>query len=178
MKQILIAYGTRYGSTREVAETVAAMLTEQGIDTDVKQAREVRSLDDHDAVVLGTPLYLGALHKDVRALLEKNQTALEHTPFALFALGPIKADDGIDGSRAQFVNALAKLPVSTPASTAVFVGAYDPARLGFRDKMLTALPASPLHGEVAHDERDWEEIRRWAQGLGTMVGLADPAEVV
>ena len=165
MTQILVAYGTRYGSTREVAETVAATLEEQGIDTDVKQAREVRSLAGYDAVVLGTPLYLGALHKDLRALLEKNQAALEHTPFALFALGPIKADDGIDGSRAQLIDALAKLPVPTPASTAVFVGAYDPARLGFKDKMLAALPASPLHGETAHDERDWGAVRAWAVGV-------------
>jgi menaquinone-dependent protoporphyrinogen oxidase len=165
MMQILVAYGTRYGSTREVAETVAATLVEQGIDTEVKQAREVRSLDGYDAVVLGTPLYLGALHKDVRALLEKNRAALEHTPFALFALGPIKADDGLDGSRGQLVNALAKSPVPTPTSTAVFVGAYDPARLGFRDKMLAALPASPLHGEAAHDDRDWEGIRRWSGEL-------------
>ena len=51
----------------------------------------------------------------------------------------------------------------TPASTAVFVGAYDPARLGFKDKMIAALPASPLHGETAHDERDWEAIRAWAR---------------
>ena len=123
----------------------------------------MRSLDGYDAVVLGTPLYMGALHKDVRALLEKNRAALEHTPFALFALGPIKADDGIDGSRAQLIEALAKLPVPTPAATAVFVGAYDPARLGFKDKMIAALPASPLHGETAHDDRDWE---RSARGRG------------
>ena len=166
---MLVAYGTRYGSTREVAETVAATLEEQGVEADVKQAREVRSLDGYDAVVLGTPLYLGALHKDVRALLEKNQAALERTPFALFALGPIKADDGIDGSRAQLIDALGKLPVPTPASTMVFVGAYDPARLGFRDKMLTALPASPLHGEVAHDDRDWGAIRGWANALAELL---------
>jgi len=165
MTQILIAYGTRYGSTREVAGTVAATLGEQGIDADVKQAREVRSLDGYDAVVLGTPLYLGALHKDVRALLEKNQAALEHTPFALFALGPIKADDGLDASREQLLTALAKLPVPTPAATVVFVGAYDPSRLGFRDKMIAALAASPLHSEVAHDDRDWETIRGWAAEL-------------
>ena len=166
MTQILVAYGTRYGSTREVAETVAATLGDQGIDTDVKQARDVRSLDGYDAVVLGTPLYLGALHKDARALLEKNRVALELTPFAIFALGPIKADDGIDGSRAQLIDALAKLRVPTPASTAVFVGAYDPARLGFKDKMITAPPASPLHGEPAHDDRDWEAIRAWAYETG------------
>jgi len=165
MTQVLVAYGTRYGSTREVAETVAATLGEQGVGTDVKQAREVRSLDGCDAVVLGTPLYMGALHKDVRALLEKHRAALEETPFAVFALGPIKADDGLDGSREQLFTALAKLPVPTPAATAVFVGAYDPARLGFKDRMIAALPASPLHGETAHAERDWETIRGWSGDL-------------
>jgi menaquinone-dependent protoporphyrinogen IX oxidase len=122
--------------------------------------------------VLGTPLYLGALHKDVRALLEKNRAALEHALFALFALGPIKAGDGLDGSREQLFTALAKLPVPSPAATAVFVGAYDPARLGFRDKMIAALPASPLHGEPAHDERDWETIRVWARELAELFAKA------
>jgi menaquinone-dependent protoporphyrinogen oxidase len=162
MTHMLVAYGTRYGSTREVAEEVATTVEECGLATDLRPAGEVRSLDDYCAVVLGTPLYMGALHKDVRTLLERNAAALEHKPFALFALGPIKADDGIDGSRAQLIDALAKLSVPTPAATAVFVGAYDPARLGFKDKMLTALPASPLHGEAAHDDRDWEVVRAWA----------------
>ncbi len=176
MTRMLVAYGTRYGSTREVAETIAETLGEQGAEADVKQAREVRSLDGYDAVVLGTPLYLGALHKDVRALLEKNQAVLEHTPFALFALGPIKADDGLDGSREQLFTALAKLPVPTPASTAVFVGAYDPARLGFKDRMIAALPASPLHGEIAHDERDWGAVRAWARELaGLLTRVMVPA---
>lgn len=165
MTQVLVAYGTRYGSTREVAETVAATLGAQGIDTDVRQAKEVRSLNGFDAVVVGTPLYMGALHKDVRALLDKNRAVLEQTPFALFALGPIKAGDGLDGSREQLVTALAKLPVPTPASTAVFVGAYDPARLGFKDRMITALPASPLHGEIAQDDRDWQAVRDWSEDL-------------
>lgn len=172
MSEVLVAYGTRYGSTKEVAETVAATLEEQGLEVEVKPAREVSWLDGYEAVVLGTPLYMGALHKDVRALLEKNQVALEHTPFALFALGPIKADDGVDGSRAQLIDALAKLPVPTPASTAVFVGAYDPARLGFRDKMIAALPASPLHGQTVHDDRDWEAISGWALQLSTRMGMA------
>lgn len=160
MSGVLVAYGTRYGSTREVAEAVAATLAEQGVAADVKPAREVRSLEAYDGVVLGTPLYMGALHKDVRALLEKNRKALASLPLAVFALGPIKADDGLDGSREQLFTALAKAPA--PVSTGVFVGAYDPARLGFKDKMIAALPASPLHGEPAHDDRDWQAIRGWA----------------
>jgi menaquinone-dependent protoporphyrinogen oxidase len=169
MTQILVAYGTRYGSTREVAETVAATLEEQGAEVDVRPARDVLSLNGYVAAVLGTPLYMGALHKDVRALLEQ-------TPLAVFALGPIKADDGVDGSREQLFTALAKLPAPTPVATAVFVGAYDPSRLGFKDKMIAALPASPLHGETAHDERDWEAIRVWArEASGLLCSALSPA---
>ena len=76
MTQVLVAYGSKYGSTREVAEAVAATLTEQGVAADVKAAGEVRALDGYDGVVLGTPLYLGALHKDVRALIERQREAL------------------------------------------------------------------------------------------------------
>lgn len=171
--QVLVAYATRYGSTKEVAETVATTLEERGVGVEVKAAREVRSLDGCGTVVLGTPLYMGALHKDVRALLERNQAALERTPLALFALGPIKADDGVEGSRKQLDAALAKLPWLSPVATEVFVGAYDPAKLGIKDKMITVLPASPLHGAPAHDERDWEEIRQWARELAD--GLRRPA---
>jgi menaquinone-dependent protoporphyrinogen oxidase len=171
MTGVLVAYGSRYGSTREVAEAVAATLRERELRADAQPAREVRSLDGYDGVVIGTPLYLGALHKDVRALLEKNRDALAGRPLAVFALGPIKADDGLDASREQLLTALAKAPAPTPVATGVFVGAYDPARLGFKDKMLAALPASPLHGEVAHDDRDWEAIRSWAREVS---GLLEP----
>ena len=59
----------------------------------------------------------------------------------------------------------------TPVATAVFVGAYDPARLGFKDRMIAALPASPLHGETAHDDRDWDAIRAWVADLAGLFGL-------
>jgi len=44
----------------------------------------------------------------------------------------------------------------------MFVGAYDPAKLRFADRLLTKLPASPLHGLGAHDDRDWRAIGEWA----------------
>jgi len=172
--QVLVAYATRYGATKEVAETVAATLEEQRLEVEVKTAREVRSLDGFGAVVLGTPLYFGALHKDVRALLERHQPALEQTPLALFALGPVKAEDGVEVSRKQLDAALAKLPWLSPVATEVFVGAYDPAKLGFKDKMIAALPASPLHGEPAHDERDWDAIRGWTRELPAELGPTAP----
>jgi len=162
-------YATRYGFTKEVAVTAAATLEEQGLEVEVKAARDVRSLDGFGAVLLGTPLHMGALHKDVRTHVERHQVALEQTPLALFALGPISAEEGVEGSRKQVDAALAKLPWLSPVATEVFVGAFDPAKLGFKDKMIAVLPASSLHGELAQDERDWEAIRAWAREAGQQI---------
>ena len=53
---VLVAYATRYGSTQEVAEAVAATLRERGLEVDIQPMREVRALDQYRAVVLGAPL--------------------------------------------------------------------------------------------------------------------------
>jgi len=40
---ILVAYATRYGSTQEVAETIAATLRASSLAVDVQPAKQVRS---------------------------------------------------------------------------------------------------------------------------------------
>jgi menaquinone-dependent protoporphyrinogen oxidase len=47
----------------------------------------------------------------------------------------------------------------------MFGGKYDPSKLSFFHRLLTALPASPLHGLPASDLRDWTAIRAWANDL-------------
>jgi menaquinone-dependent protoporphyrinogen oxidase len=174
--RILVAFATRYGSTGEVAEAVAGTLREAGMEAEARPARAIKSLEGYDGVVLGTPIYLGALLKDAVAFLEKHRNALEQVPVAVFALGPTSAEDEFEGSQAQLSLALAKLPWFSPSATRVFVGSYDPARLRFLDKALTALPASPLHGRPARDDRDWSAIRDWARDSSDL--FRRPAETL
>ena len=42
---VLLAYATRFGSTQEVAENVAASLREAGLKVDLRLMRQVESLD-------------------------------------------------------------------------------------------------------------------------------------
>ena len=90
---ILIAYASRYGSTREVAEAIAETLTERGLEADTQPMRRVRALDQYRAVVLGAPLYMFHWHKDARRCLARHRAALIARPVAIFALGPFHADD-------------------------------------------------------------------------------------
>lgn len=61
-ESVLVAYATRYGSTQEVAEAVAATLRERGLEVDIQPMRKVRALAGYSAVVLGAPLYTIVSH--------------------------------------------------------------------------------------------------------------------
>jgi len=53
---ILVTYATRYGSTQEVAEAIAATLRESGLEVDIQPMRKVQTLERFRAIVMGAPL--------------------------------------------------------------------------------------------------------------------------
>lgn len=158
---ILMAYATRYGSTKEVAEVVAATLRENGLTVEVQPMRDVRALDDYDAVVLGAALYMFRLHRDARHFLSRHREALAQRQVALFALGPVREphdEKEFQDSRAQLDKELATFPWLAPVAVALFGGTFDPKKLRF--------PINLLAGKApASDARDWTAIRNWAHDL-------------
>ena len=109
MGSVLVAYATKYGSTREAAETVASVLVERGIDAVAKPAGEIRSLDGYSAVVLGTALYFFMWRGEAHRFLKRNRKALSAMPVALFGLGPIEdTPEQFEGAREHLSKGLAK----------------------------------------------------------------------
>src|SRR5947209_28996 len=86
---VLVGYATRYGSTQEVAEAVAATLRACGLAVDLQPMRDVRTLAGYSAVVGGAPLIMFHWHKDARRFLARYRAALMERPVAVFALGPV-----------------------------------------------------------------------------------------
>lgn len=158
---VLVGYATRYGSTQEVAEAVAATLREGGLSVDLAPLREVRTLAGYDAVVVGAPLFMFHWRKDALDFLSRHRKALAERPVAIFALGP--THDPYDAkewpdSRAQLDKELAKYPWLTPVAIEIFGGKYDPSKLGRVLKLFAGkAPAT--------DIRDWTAIRSWAASL-------------
>ena len=56
---LLVAYGSKHGSTQEVAEAIAKRLTKKGFEVELRRAAEVADLTPYDGVVLGGALYFG-----------------------------------------------------------------------------------------------------------------------
>ena len=155
---ILLAYATTYGSTKEVAVSMADIFRSTNVAVDLLPARQVSSLKDYFAVILGAPLYMFHWHADARKFLARHQQALSALPVAVFALGPFhNQEKELTGAREQLDKALLKFPWLKPAAIQVFVGKFDPARLRFPYNLI-----GPLKKMPASDERDWQAIQAWA----------------
>jgi menaquinone-dependent protoporphyrinogen oxidase len=152
---VLIAYATKHGSTREVAEALAEILGERGFSVEVKPATEVADIGGYGAVVVGGALYTGRLHADARRFLNAHRRALAELPLAVFAMGPrTLAEEDMTSSRRQLDSALEKVPELHPVSIAVFGGVLDPSQHHF-----------PINRIPASDARNWDAIRAWAEGV-------------
>jgi menaquinone-dependent protoporphyrinogen oxidase len=151
----LVAYATRHGSTRAVAEEVAERLRLGGWQVDVRPAGDVADLAGVDAVVLGGALYTGRWHPAARRFLRRHRAALATVPLAVFAMGPrTLADEDVATSRRQLQRELDRCREVTPRSAEIFGGVVDPAALPF-----------PFSRMQASDARDWEAIRTWGDEL-------------
>lgn len=160
---VLVAYATKYGSTLEVAEAIAQTLREDGLDVDFLAAKDVRSLDGYRAVILGAPLYLARWHKDARNFLTRHRKALVQLQVATFALGPWKNEEKeLISAREELNKELMKFPWLRPAESTVFVGKFDPSKLGFPFNLI-----KPLREIPANDGRDWDLIRAWAREVAS-----------
>lgn len=170
MSTVLIGYATRYGSTHEAAEAVAAALTARGLSTQTVLLRDVTTIAGSRGVVIGAPLFMGAWHKDAHAFLRRHKTALSRTPVAVFALGPTHEPyDPAEwaASQAQLDKALRRHGWLEPVAVGLFGGRYDPAYLRF--------PMTAVAGDApASDIRDGAKVAAWAGELADVFGAPTP----
>jgi menaquinone-dependent protoporphyrinogen oxidase len=159
--KILVAYGTKKGSTGEVASKVAETLRQQGFETDLQPASEVKDLGSYAAVVLGGSIYTGRFHAEAQALLKRHRGELAKLPVAVFGMGPQTMEDrDVASARKQLDASLKKVPEVEPMAVAIFGGVIDPSKLHF-----------PFNRMPASDARDWDAIAAWAESLPETLGL-------
>ena len=83
----LVLHASAGGSTKAVAEFIAARLRVQGVVADVRGLDAQPGLDGYDAVVLGSAVRNGALLPEVEHFVLCNSDALRVKPVWLFSLG-------------------------------------------------------------------------------------------
>lgn len=88
---VLVAYGTTNGSTARIAETVAEVMSKEGLAAEALPAGSVEDVTRYDAVVVGGGLYAGRWHRDARRFVRRNRRELAVRPLWFFSSGPLDA---------------------------------------------------------------------------------------
>lgn len=170
--KILVAYASRHGATRGIAERIADALERHDLKVTVMPVENVEFIGEFDAFVVGSSVYMFHWEKDATTFVRDNASFLATRPVWLFGSGPVGTDvvdkeghDVLESSRPKEFAEFKKLIHSRGEE--IFFGAYDPDRegAGLVERLVLALPAV-RDALPAGDFRDWQVIDAWAEGIG------------
>jgi len=155
--KVLVCAATKYGATGEIADAVADVLAERGLEVTVIPPEQAGAIEQFDAVVLGSAVYMGQWMKPARELVDRSAAALAARPVWLFSSGPV----GEPAKPAENPVDVSEILQSTKARDhRVFTGRLVRKHLSFPDRAM----ASAIRAAEG-DFRDWAEIRAWAAGI-------------
>lgn len=170
---VLVVFASRAGATAEIAERIGERVARAGHHVVVRPVTESVDPARHDAVVLGSAVYLGHWLKEATGFARRNRPALSGRPLWLFSSGPLGTEQLDDEGRdLREVSAPEELPelleTLSPRDHRVFFGVLDPRRLSLPHRALRKLPAGRRILPEG-DFRDWREVDSWATGIATQL---------
>jgi menaquinone-dependent protoporphyrinogen oxidase len=173
--KILVAYASRHGATKGIAERIAQTLERAGLEATLKPADDAGPIDSYDAFVIGSAAYMGGWMGEATSFVRRNRDVLALRPVWLFSSGPIgtelvdaKGRDQLVASRPKEFEEFARS--IQPRDEQVFFGAYDPdaeavgVAEGLMARFMRFMPAA-RSALPSGDYRDWPAIEAWAEGI-------------
>ena len=159
-KKILVVYASRYGSTGEIAEEIAEVLQESGVDVSVSNVMDVGSVSDYEGVVIGSPIYMGKWLPEAVDFVKNFQNDLRSVPVAVFAAG-FSMREPTERNRESGRAAISVIrPYLHPFEVGIFAGKLTLDALSVADAEIIKMA-----GVAPGDFRDWDEIAAWAGDL-------------
>jgi menaquinone-dependent protoporphyrinogen oxidase len=155
---VLVAYATKHGATREIADAIADELRRAGHDARARPVADVTDLEGIDAIVVGSAVYMKRWRRDARRFLHSHRDALAAMPLWVFSSGP--CGENPDPSWSEPARTIAEVEHLGAVEHVVFGGRLPLEPDNFVERaMVRDTP------EEARDQRDWEQIRAWAAGI-------------
>jgi menaquinone-dependent protoporphyrinogen oxidase len=173
--KILVAYASKHGATKGIAERIAQTLGRAGLDVSLKPVDDAGPIEAYDAFVIGSAAFMGGWMGEATTFVRRHRDALAIRPVWLFSSGPVgterldaKGRDQLTAARPKEFDEFAR--AIQPRDERVFFGAYDPdaAPAGLAEALMTrfmrVMPAA-RNALPAGDFRDWPAIEAWADGI-------------
>lgn len=177
--RILVAYASRHGATKGIAERIADTLLRRGLDVTLRPIEAIDDIERYDVFVIGSAAYLGGWLKEAGAFVRRHRSVLAARPVWLFSSGPT-GREGVDASGRDTLTAsvpkeFAEFALAIqPRDERVFFGAYDPALppSGLAEQLMSRFmrfaPAARDALPIG-DFRDWPAIDAWADRIALEV---------
>lgn len=159
MTRVLVAYASKMGSTKGIADAIGDELRRHGLQVEVREVREAGSPDQYDAVVLGSAVYAARWRPEAVRYVGRHGDELARRQVWLFESGWI-------GTRPATVE-----PTPGGRKRATRVGAEPPTVFGGKldPDLATGLVDRMLARRMPGDSRDFDEIRGWAGRVAAAV---------
>jgi len=181
-KKVLITYGTRYGSTKEVAEKMKIIFEKANLITDLVNLKEVSesdwpSLQEYDGVIVGSSIKFGKWMKEPMSYLIKNQEFFkEELPFGIYVCSALAADPKkYSELKQEYIGQkITDLSINVSLYDA-FGGVIDltsATKFGWVDKRIVGMMAksdATIKKNERNDLRDWDQITAFGEKFAQLV---------
>jgi menaquinone-dependent protoporphyrinogen oxidase len=160
---VLVTAASRQGSTHGIAEAIGRTLRSRGLDVTLTEPEAVASIDDYDAFVVGSAIYMGHWLDSGVEFVHRFAPALAERPVWLFSSGPVG-----DPQR-KLVQKMTSDPLELPELVRltqardhrIFAG-----KLSGNDLSGPGRLSLFLFRGIEGDWRDWPSVERWAAEIG------------
>jgi menaquinone-dependent protoporphyrinogen oxidase len=161
-KKILVVYGSKRGSTAEIAEKIGVIIRQKGLQVDVLDAGTVSDLTLYSIVIIGSSVYIGCWNKKVVHFLKKNIESLEKLPVWIFICGPTGPGNPIERLDGWFC----------PKSLQPIIERIHPLGKTCFGGKLVLKTLNPFEKWIINnvnapegDFRDWQAVDTWAAAI-------------
>jgi len=183
MSKVLILYGTRYGTTKEISDEIEKVIRDNGIITESFNLKEVNSknippLDQYDGIIVGTGIKMGMWTKAVKNFIHKRKNELKKKQASLaFYVCCGEAQKDINTAIEKYINPRLEKAGIQSALIDAFGGAYDLREGSPLSGMMRKIVIGIMKEERGvedpegklYDYRDWEQIRSFADQYVTVL---------
>lgn len=176
--RVLVAYASKHGSTRGIAERIGDRLKTAGLTVDVLPVGQVKDSGAYDAAVIGSALFMYHWMGEARTFAKVNRGSLAGKPIWLFSSGPT-GDETVDKKGRSLLEPTVMGPKELselraelqPRDHRIFFGSwssnYKP--IGAAEKFTHLMPGA-WQSIPSGDWRDWPAIEAWADSIAAALG--------
>lgn len=163
MTRVLVAYATRFGSTREVASAIVRELNTAGFQAQAAEVSGALVPEDYDAFVIGSPIYGGKWVSAAGIFAAAMADRIGDKPVAFFSVGTLVLKNAEIGfaEHQSFIDDLVEFaPTLNVVASSVFAGYFDRANLPWYLRIIDRFAPTPQG-----DHREWPKIQEWTRSL-------------